>query len=65
MNVLPATVSVAVRDDADVFAATVNATVPLPLPLAPDVIVTHVAFFVAVQAQPVPAVTATDPEPPP
>jgi hypothetical protein len=61
---LPATVSVAEREDEDVFAATVNATVPLPLPLAPDVIVIHVALLVAAHAQPVPAVTETDPEPP-
>ena len=64
MKVLPAIVSVAERDDEDVFAATVNATVPLPLPFAPDVIVTHAAAPVAVHAQPVPAVTPMDPEPP-
>jgi hypothetical protein len=40
-------------------------TEPLPLPLAPDVIVIHVALLAAVQAQPVPAVTATVRDPPP
>jgi hypothetical protein len=33
----------------------------LPLPLAPAVIVIHVALVVAFQLHPVPAVTATDP----
>jgi len=47
------------------FAAAVNATVPLPLPLAPDVIDSQPALLVAVQAHPLPAVTFTDPFPPP
>jgi hypothetical protein len=33
----------------------------VPLPLAPDEIVSHGAFVVAVQLQPAPAVTATLP----
>src|SRR6476660_8061906 len=49
---------------APVFAATVKATVPLPLPVAPDEIVMKVALLVAVHAHPVPAVTGTDPVPP-
>jgi hypothetical protein len=64
VKVFPATVSVADRDDEVVFAETVNATVPFPLPLAPDVIVTQAADAVASHEQPVPAVTVTDPEPP-
>ena len=43
------------------MAATEYATVPLPLPLEPPVIVTHPADDVAVQAQPPRAVTATEP----
>jgi hypothetical protein len=35
-------------------------TLPLPLPLAPAVIVSHDAFDVAVHAQPVREVTATE-----
>jgi len=37
---------------------------PLPVPLAPDVTVIHEALVVALQAQPLPAVTATLPVPP-
>jgi hypothetical protein len=33
---------------APVFAATLNATVPLPVPLAPEVMVIHEALLVAV-----------------
>ena len=43
-----------------VFAATVNATVPFPLPLAPEVIVIQVSDFTLVQLQPAFAVTVTD-----
>ena len=46
------------------FAATVNATVPLPLPAAPEVIVIHDAVGTAVQAHPRAAVTVKVPEPP-
>lgn len=46
------------------LAATVNVTVPLPLPLAPDTTVVHVAPLVAVHAQLVPLVTVTVPPPP-
>jgi hypothetical protein len=59
VKVWPATVSVPVRDEVDVLAATVNATVPLPLPEAPLVTVIHAALLVAVQAQPLVVVTAT------
>jgi hypothetical protein len=43
----------------NVFAATVNAFDPLPLPLAGGVIVIHGAWLTAVHVQPVFAVTAT------
>ena len=46
------------------FAATVNATEPLPLPFAPDVIMIHGAPLLAVQAHPLPVVTATTRLPP-
>ena len=54
-------VSVPVRLPVPVFAATEYSTVPLPLPLLPDVIVIQLALLAAVQVQPVPAVTATLP----
>ena len=47
-----------------VLAATVNCTVPLPLPLTPLEIVIHATLLVAVQAQPVAVVTLTEPDPP-
>ena len=60
----PAIVSVLVRS-APVLIATVNAAVPLPVPL-PVVKVTNAALLVAVQVHAVPAVTVmgTDPVPP-
>ena len=61
--VVPATVSVALRA-APAFGSTVKATVPLPLPVAPDVIARKVALLVAVHAHPVAVVTGTDPVPP-
>jgi len=51
--------SVPVRGDADVFAAMLKATVPFPLPLAPEVIDNHEALLVAVQLQPAVVVTPT------
>ena len=45
----------------DVFAAMLKLTVPVPLPVAPAVIVIHAALLVADQAQPVPAVTVAEP----
>jgi hypothetical protein len=61
VNVRPAIVAVPVRCVVPVFAATEYPTVPLPLPLAPDVIVIHDAELDAVHAQPVVVVTLTDP----
>jgi hypothetical protein len=61
----PATVSAPLRA-IPTFCDAVNATVPLPLPAAPDVTVSHGVAVVAVQAQPDTAVTDTDgPVPPP
>src|SRR5436189_4288166 len=59
----PAIVSVLVRS-APVLTATVNAAVPLPVPL-PVVKATNAALLVAVQLQPVPAVTVMGAEPVP
>ena len=64
VNVAPAIVSVPVRLEATVFAATVNVTEPLPEPVAPPVTVIHAALLAAVHAQPVPAVTVLLPLPP-
>ena len=52
------------RANEEVFAAALKATVPLPVPLAPDVTVNHVVPLVAVHAQPAWAVTPTVPGPP-
>jgi len=63
VNVRPAIVSVADRPG-PLVDATVKFTVPLPFPLAPDVIVTHGWALVAVHAQPAPDVTDTELFPP-
>ena len=64
VNVCPPIVIVPVRA-APVFAAAVNATVPLPVPDAALVTVSHGAFAVAVQTHVASdAVIVTDPEPP-
>jgi hypothetical protein len=64
VNVCPAMESVPLRA-APVLAAIVKLTVPLPLPLVPAVIVSHVALLVAVHAQPEGADTATGVPAPP
>lgn len=51
--------------DAPVLAATVNATDPLPEPLAPEVTEIHDALLAAVHTQPVAAVTVTGAPAPP
>lgn len=58
VNVWPAIVSVPIRAG-PVFAATLKVTLPLPVPVAPDVMVIQDALLAAVQPQPAPAVTAT------
>lgn len=57
VNVCPAAVMVALRDEVDEFDVTLNTTVPLPLPDAPPVIVTQFALLAAVHAHPLGAVT--------
>jgi hypothetical protein len=65
VNVRAATLSVPLRA-APVLAATLKVTVPLPLFVAPDVIVAHDTLLVADHAHPAAATTATGvPAPPP
>jgi hypothetical protein len=64
VNVWPPIVTVPLRGVVLVFAGALNPTVPLPLPLAPDVTVSHALLLVAVHAQPVGAVIPTLPVPP-
>jgi hypothetical protein len=64
VNVLPAMVSVPVRDVVAVVAATANVTVPFAEPEAPPVTVSHDALLVALHAHPAPAATPTVPLPP-
>ena len=47
----PATISVVQRDVADVLAETRNVTVPLPVSLDPDTMLTQLEPSLAVQAQ--------------
>ena len=61
VKVTPATLSVPVRADVAVFADAEKFTVPFPLPGVPAVTVSQPAALVAVQAQPVAALTLTDP----
>jgi hypothetical protein len=66
LNVRPAATIDPVRGVVAVFAATVNATVPLPVPELPVPMLIQGAVVVAVHAQLfTEAVTAIDPEPPP
>jgi len=61
VNVLPAIVSVPVREVEPVLAPTLYVTVPLPVPLAPAVTLSQPALVVAVQTHPALAVTVTVP----
>jgi hypothetical protein len=63
LKVCPATVIVPVRAG-PVLAATEKLTVPLPVPVAPAVMVIQASLLVAVQAQPAAAVTLVEPAPP-
>ena len=64
-KVWPATLMLPVRAAPVLFAATVNATEPFPLPLAPDVTVIQASLRLAVQLQLVPvADTVILPDPP-
>ena len=63
----PATVIVAVRSDKPEYEATVNETVPAPVPEAPAVIVAQLESLVAVREEPHiegEVVIVIDPEPP-
>lgn len=62
VTVCVATLRVPVRPAEPVLAATVYWTAPFPDPLAPAVMVIHVAWLVAAQTQPGCVVTATLPE---
>ena len=66
VNVTPAIVSVPVRDEVEVFAATLNVTPPLPDVFGPPPAVTviHEALLVADHEQPVGIVTETTRVPP-
>jgi hypothetical protein len=46
---------------APLFAAALNPTEPLPVPVAPDVTLSHGALLAAVHVHPLPAVTVTVP----
>jgi hypothetical protein len=61
----PAITSVPVRGEVSELATAEYWTVPLPLPLAPEGIVSHPASLAAVHAQPSPADTLIEPLPPP
>lgn len=64
VKIAPAIVSVPVRLDVEVLAATEKAALPVPEPDAPLVTVIQVAFVVALQAQFAGAVTDVPPLPP-
>lgn len=59
VKLLPARVTLAVRDEVPGLAATVRLTAPLPDPDAPDVTTIQETGLVAVQRHPVPALTLT------
>jgi hypothetical protein len=59
VKVRAAIVTVPVRDEVDVFAATPTVTVPLPVPLAPAVTASQAALLDAVQSHVLPAATDT------
>ena len=65
VTVLPAMVSVAERLDEVVLATTLSETVPLPLPEAPALTVSHDALLAAVHPHPVVPVTDTEKVPAP
>ena len=66
LKLCPPIVSVPVRELVLLLAAALNATVPLPLPLAPPVTVSHdVLLLTPVHAHPAGDVTPVEPVPPP
>jgi hypothetical protein len=64
VTVCPATVNVPVRPVVEALDATEYVTVPLPVPLAPAVTVIQAMLLVAVQLQPLAAVTLAVAVPP-
>ena len=64
VNVAALTVRVPVRLVVPELAATVNETVPVPVPADPAVTVIHVALLTTVHAHPTDAVAVVLPEPP-
>jgi hypothetical protein len=65
VNDFPPIVRVALLETVPVLGATVKATVPDPVPVAPPEMVTHAALLDAVQLQFDDVVTVTVPFPPP
>ncbi len=61
VNVWPPAVMVAALDDVVLFDATLNVTVPLPLPDEPLLTVSHPPALTAVQAHPLATETFTEP----
>ena len=61
VNVWPATVSVPLRGDVLVLADALKPTLPLPVPLAPLVTVSHPVLLTPVHVHPVGAVTFVEP----
>jgi hypothetical protein len=64
VSVCPAIVSVPFLGEPSVLAATVNVTVPFPVPLVPEVMVIKGELVTAVHAQLATEVTFTVPAPP-
>jgi hypothetical protein len=64
VNGWPPMLTVPVREVRAVFALTVSDTVPLPVPLAPELTMIQAAVLAAVQRHPVFAVTPTLAVPP-
>ena len=65
VNVRPAIVSVPDRPVPLVFGAALNPTVPFPVPLLPDVIVSQLALLAAVHPHPLDVDTAIEVPAPP
>ena len=64
VKIWPPTVMVPLRGVVEVFAATTNATVPLPDPVAVPVTLIHATLLVAVQLHPDVALIVNEPLPP-
>ena len=65
LKLWPAIVNVPVRELVLLLAVALNATVPLPLPLAPPVTVNQDLLLTPVHAHPASDVTPVEPVPPP